>query len=694
MGFMKALRSGLASIFDRKNRANDGNGTEHLEADTSRATIGREIPFQRQTTQPGSEQQMADTSQATTGHEIPFDHESTQRGGEQQMADTSQATIGHEIPFDHERTQRGSQRQEADTSRQITNDADPNANAMFNGNVAIYGGRFAQTNVTNRDKDGFTLLRERVASSAFHNSAQRADPPRCHPDTRITILQSIYDWIVQQGPCNQWLLWLNGAAGAGKSAIMQTIAEHCFLTATVAIGSFFFARTDLTRNTMAPLVATLVYQFIQAIPETSDDIILTIENNPLIFEQSLEFQIHYLLIQPLLRMPAHLRRLFVVFIDGLDECNDRAHQSSLIRVLGNISSGRNIPVIFIIASRREPQIEAEFCQDQVADNLTTIPLDDIPSNDIRRYLYAKFEEIKATHLRRRFLPPDWPSSEIIDEIVEKSSGQFIYASVVIGYISLPHAHPAIQLEIIDGVRPHNPSENPFAHLDALYQHIFSQVKRLDAVRNILALHLIDPEFNIPALESLFQLAPGELEVLFADLTALVRCSADTPDDGIKFLHASLPDFLLDKRRSGAYYMNFDEYRTNLLSLLLERPCPIPDPHSSTSLEWGERLRWLAIYVLLGQAKASNRLQRAFMNFNSIIYTPNMARLCLHPISCILNVLKKLDLRDWGQAYRHVMRVFAAEFAEYWYIDNIKDEIRQNSPDLAACVKQLIRQKKS
>jgi hypothetical protein len=422
---------------------------------------------------------------------------------------------------------------------------------------------------------------------------------------------------------------------------MQTIAEHCSLAATLAIASFFFSRADLTRNNMAPLVATLVYQLIQSIPETSHGIILTIENNPLIFEQSLESQLHYLLIQPLLRLPEHLQRLFVVFIDGLDECDDRGHQSNLIRVLGNISSGRNIPIIFLIASRREPQIEAGFCQDQVADNLTTIPLDDIQaSNDIRRYLNAKFKEIKATHLRRRFLSPDWPSSAVIERIVRNSSGQFIYASVVIGNISLPHAHPAIQLEIINGIRPRNPSENPFAHLDALYQHIFSRVKRLKTVQNVLAFHLITSESHVHNLESLFQLAAGELEVLFTELTALLRCSADFAS--MKILHASLPDFLLDESRSGDYYINLNEYRTNLLFLFLERPCPITDPHSSTAslkhhpdLEWGEYWRLLAIKILLERAKASDRLQRACMNFNCIIYSFYMTGNCWAPVSDIL-----------------------------------------------------------
>ncbi|KAF8185676.1 hypothetical protein BJ912DRAFT_1043333 [Pholiota molesta] len=585
-------------------------------------------------------------------------------------------------------------------------DANSIGNAMFNGNMAIYGGRFVQNIVARRDKDGFTLLRERVASSAFHNSAERIDPARCHPETRVDVMRLIYNWIVQQGPRNRWLLWLNGAAGAGKSAIMQSIAERCVLAA-IAIASFFFSRADFTRNNMAPFVATLVYQLIQTIPETSDDIILTIERNPLIFGQSLESQLQQLLIQPLLRLPEHLRRFFVVLIDGLDECDDRGHQSNLIRVLGNISNGRNIPVIFLIASRREPQIEAEFHQDQVTDNLTTIPLDEIQVyDDIRRYLNAKFKEIKATHLRRRLLSPEWPSSADIEQIVEKSSGQFIYASVVIGNISLPHAHPAIQLEIINGIRPRNPSENPFAHLDALYQYIFSRVKQLDTVRNVLASHFIHTSFrdmSIRALESLFQLSAGELEVLFADLTALVRCSTKYLD--MKILHASLPDFLLDESRSGDYYIDLDEYRTNLLSLLLERPCSIPDPHAATpnlthesDFRSGEHWRLYAIDILLERAKASDRLQRACMHFNCTISSADMAGNCLYLIPRIVNRLKNLDFEDRGQAYHHVLGRFAAGLAKYWSPHNkdrfegeILDRFGKQYPDLVACINQLIRQ---
>ncbi|KAF9475784.1 hypothetical protein BDN70DRAFT_773458, partial [Pholiota conissans] len=100
-----------------------------------------------------------------------------------------------------------------------------------------------------------TLLKQHVSSAAFHNSADRYDPPRCHPNTRVEVLEKIRDWAIQYGyDRKSWILWLNGAAGAGKSAIMQSILELLLLRYTfVAVASFFFSRGDSTRNTIAPL---------------------------------------------------------------------------------------------------------------------------------------------------------------------------------------------------------------------------------------------------------------------------------------------------------------------------------------------------------------------------------------------------------------------------------------------------------
>jgi hypothetical protein len=471
----------------------------------------------------------------------------------------------------------------------------------------------------------FEYLQKRVAPAAFHNSAQRIDPPRCHPDTRVAIMQEIYDWITQSEDREQWLLWLNGAAGAGKSALMQSLAERC-AQAAIAIASFFFFRGDSTRNTIAPLVATLVYQLIQVIPEISEDILLVIERNPLIFSQSIESQVQQLIIQPLLRLPPHLKRLLVVFIDGLDECNDRNVQADLIKALGNISRSGNIPVVFLIASRREAQIEAEFVRKPISNILKTLPLDnsDIEqtSDDIRRYLADKFRDIQETHLLKCYLPIDWPPASSVEEIVSKSSGQFIFASVVINYISSPRANPARQLEVIRGIRLRDPSsQNPFAHLDALYEYIFSQVEALDKVLDIIGFVIATGGDDIDHIQNAFLLEPGDLYVLFADLTAVILCQPPEPFSltKLKFLHASLPDFLVDKTRSEQYHIDLDEYSTNLLCRFLERRPPVRDQFWTKAVIPQEQYRLCVIENLLGRAKASEQLRRACMNFNCTFY---------------------------------------------------------------------------
>ncbi|KAF8170392.1 hypothetical protein BJ912DRAFT_150531 [Pholiota molesta] len=450
----------------------------------------------------------------------------------------------------------------------------------------------------------------------------------------------------------------------------------------VAIASFFFFRGDSTRNTMAPLIATLVYQLIRAIPETKDDILIAIEHDRLIFDQSLESQLELLIIQPLLRLPRELQRLFVVFIDGLDECNDRFHQSNLIKVLGDVSCRRNIPVVFLVTSRREYQIEAAFGLDPVAELLTTILLDnsDISktSDDIKRFLTDKFKIIKETHLHRRLLPRDWPPKSAVEEIVAKSSGQFIFASVVINYISSPRTNPARQLKLVNDIRLREASsQNPFAQLDALYQHIFLQVQALDKVLDVLAFSLLTNWVSVEAYEHVFQLAPGELEILLVDLLAVIECQSHSRDiefhfqTRIKFLHASLPDFLQDRTRSGIYYIDVEEYRTKLLCMFLERASPVLPPTSRQipRASAQETSRLLAICNLFSAGNIKTRRERlyhAVMQFKFTLYSREMAE-NISAQECYTSILHYLDqqqFEDQGQANRHVSELFAPGYVKF------------------------------
>ncbi len=401
-------------------------------------------------------------------------------------------------------------------------------------------------------KNGFEILQEHVAASAFHNSKDRRDPPRCHEHTREAILDEIFEWIVGNVGRETWVAWLNGAAGAGKSAICQSIAERCILHG-ILVASFFFFRTDNSRNTIDPLVATLAYQLIQLIPETKKHIVEAIESNPLIFQQTFEAQLDLLVVQPLhLVQHSDPTWTLLLIVDGVDECNDNDTQMSIIRTMAKLLRAKNIPLIVLFGSRRENQLLMAFESREMNGILVQLPLDDNyqSDKDIRRFLDDSFDEIKQTHPFRKRLSADWPSPNHVQEIVDKSSGQFIYASVVIKFLLSPSANPSIRLDIIRGLRPTG-RLTPFAQLDALYQHILSQVDDLQATLELLAYWIFtDPDYFTEGLLQFFDIEAEEVESMCAPLASVLVC--DSAYGIITFHHASLPDFLYDKARSGAY----------------------------------------------------------------------------------------------------------------------------------------------
>ena len=309
------------------------------------------------------------------------------------------------------------------------------------------------------------------------------------------------------------------------------------------------------RNTIDPLVATLAYQIIQLIPETKKHIVEAIESNPLVFQQTFEAQVDLLVVRPLLllRISDPAWTLFLI-VDGVDECDGKDTQMSLIRTMAKLLRSKNVPVIVLFGSRRESQLLMAFDSREMTGILKQLPLDNNyrADEDIRRFLNDSFEEIKQTHPLRKRLAADWPSPGHIQEIVEKSSGQFIYASVVIKFLLSPSANPSIRLDIIRGLRPTG-RLTPFAQLDALYRHILSQVDDLQATLNFLAYGIFGETDNIWVTSHFFELEEQEVESMFLPLASVVLC--DWEEGNITFHHASLPDFLRDEARSGAYCIN-------------------------------------------------------------------------------------------------------------------------------------------
>ncbi|KAF5310267.1 hypothetical protein D9619_010154 [Psilocybe cf. subviscida] len=456
-------------------------------------------------------------------------------------------------------------RQLTASSHGVQTSAFTNANdvRVKNGSINI------TTNVNTASKP-LKVLYKRVAPHAISNEGGRADNPKCHPGTREEVIGLLEKWI-SAAESNR-ILWLSGPAGGGKTAIVKTFTEHATDHGVRTI-SFYFFRGDSTRNSAAPVVPTLLYQLFQLCPGSSEVVADVLSTHPRILDGSLveQFNLVSKLIPIIRQTPTDDPVLLVV--DGLDECDVEAElsQANVIRALAGLVTEEDSPFRVLVASRPEARIRMAF--NRLSSPAQTIFLDEqySPEKDIRVFVTAEFDEIKASHPSAHLVGGDWPPSSDVDQIVLKSSGQFIYAATVMRYISHPSTVPSLSLERVRGIVPVG-KNSPFAHLDTIYTFILAQPDDPEATREVLSVALL-PEIESEHITLLHRYNSRNSQALIqsciSQLSAIIELTAG---ENIRSYHASLEDFLADPDRSGVYSVDVDAFRGKLLiSLWHESP---------------------------------------------------------------------------------------------------------------------------
>ena len=428
-------------------------------------------------------------------------------------------------------------------------------------------------------------MREHCALGSLFDAKERFDPPRCAPETREAIIKDIIDWIERDGgePGRSSILWLHGPAGAGKSAIAQTIAQSCKDNGLL-LASHFFSRTSSSseRSDGDRVIPSLSLQLLQAFPAIRRHMKGVVRKDRGVFDKLRSIQMEELVVKPLrcrrlARLHSMREWLFrfqkyfgeprrkdyyrgrLVVIDALDECSDCEVQCDLLRIIASACDRLVLPLRFLIASRPEVHIERAF-RDEGFERIGVkrINLGDDPDADraIRRYLLQEFEKIRRGH---RFGAGFQPTEDVITALVEKSSAQFIYPSTVIKYIQDPRGRPDKRLEVILGISSPRVRDLPFQQLDALYAHIFSSANDVykGTVKCLFGILFLasQPEYehltpSLAFLESALELeGDDEVVLLLDDFVSLVALPQDRVRP-IRLFHASLFDFLREPERSG------------------------------------------------------------------------------------------------------------------------------------------------
>ncbi|KAF8998652.1 hypothetical protein BDQ17DRAFT_1328666 [Cyathus striatus] len=338
-----------------------------------------------------------------------------------------------------------------------------------------------------------------VAQGATHQSKDQYDAPKCHPETRKQLLSDIKEWI-EIPEKETGIMYLHGPAGAGKSCISRSVCEDA-ADAGLLGGSFFFWRGSPDRNHAQKLVTTLVYQLAMLNRDLANFIASEIERDPqIVVDKPLEYQFEKLVLEPIRSIPSDQLSVRAIVIDGLDECVDKISQISILHLLAKAVRHDKFPLGFIITSRPEVHLQEALDTKEIIFATQLISLSHIPAvaHDIRTTLQSGFSRIindRRFKVALKSIPRPWPTFECIEKLVERSSGQFIYAATVMKFISSCDHNPASRLDIVLGIRESN-NNSPYTDLDLLYLEILSRVKDAKRMMKVLGYILAIQDFAV------------------------------------------------------------------------------------------------------------------------------------------------------------------------------------------------------
>ncbi|KAF8653691.1 hypothetical protein AX16_003841 [Volvariella volvacea WC 439] len=428
------------------------------------------------------------------------------------------------------------------------------------------------------------LLRALVVVDATHTGKVRADPLRCHPDTRQAIIGDIISWI-EDVLRKKNILWPLGPVGIGKSAIATSVAKRLEKDGSKAkvAGSFFFFKNDPQRNSLLRLIPTLAYQLAVRFKDVGRIIDGVIAKDPNVLKAAPEVQWNRLIVEPVKAAP--ILPPAAIIIDGLDECGTARDQRQILELVS--SCGSNFPLAFLVVSRLESHIINYFD----AEPLLSIcrPRIDLTnckdSREMCLFIRSRFSEIFTRRhdiLQYYAVNGIWPSHDTVDFITSKADGQFIYAATLLKFVDDEDTNPHDRLCAYISQDP-----EALSPLDALYYQILSASHQPDDKKLQSLLLLVSylpapkPQIPIPILWTSWEpllLLRMLASVLYTDMAqcrlALKKLQSvlfiPPKDDGeIKVYHSSFVEFLGDPRRSGLYCISQSAYAIEMIERCVE-----------------------------------------------------------------------------------------------------------------------------
>jgi hypothetical protein len=117
------------------------------------------------------------------------------------------------------------------------------------------------------------------------------------------------------------------------------------------------------------------------------------ELDPMLHTKSMDIQLQTLIVDAFSYLSPPPQCSYLVIIDGLDECHDKATQQSILRLLCETITVHKLPLRFLIGSRSESHIRDSFDQKSLYAVTRRVTLDEKfdPGRDIQVFLQDGYQ---------------------------------------------------------------------------------------------------------------------------------------------------------------------------------------------------------------------------------------------------------------------------------------------------------------
>ncbi|KAJ3572042.1 hypothetical protein NP233_g3346 [Leucocoprinus birnbaumii] len=416
------------------------------------------------------------------------------------------------------------------------------------------------------ERPGLDRLLAHSMRDAFHDSSGRWPPPRCHYDSRQELKTKITDWATgRSAEIPEFLLWMYGPFGVGKTAIAQTCADT-LADEDILGGSLFFSRPN-NRNNPDYIFPSLAYQFALNSPEFADLLEQIILKRPTLLTAARHVQFQELIVKPLREVMTRDPRVqhWTVILDGFDEVDGIEAQCDIINIIVASIRDQTTPFRWFIASRPEPHIQRTMRAKNVSPILSQINIPLSPENDheILTFFTKELEKIGEQY----DLPPSWCSEANLATLVKFANGLWVCVSTVVRFIgSSKSLGPTEQLRLVLSVaKKSSSSANPLAAMDLFYSLIMRQIPSdvAPTVQKILLLnkayHINCAEVNhILELANVLGLSREGFYTACDFLQSILYIQDhEAVEKTLRFHHASFMEYIWDDKRSGEYWIHGD-----------------------------------------------------------------------------------------------------------------------------------------